>query len=244
MFKRHITFIMIISTILLLTACGSNPKTDWTKEEREEIYAVIEAYKDAVNDKNYEEMLNKIDENSPMRTFMESEQYKESFSKGVIEKSLVSIDVYPIEKQYAKDLEEELNTDIEKITTVVTVENIQTEKRLKQITGGYILKLNNNEWKIWSVESIAIDKDTASVNEGILILKAAEIAYAATNEIPEGGWAHDKLSEYLEQVSETNYIVSYDEEKEEYYISNHRASEIVTGDVSKAVTLEELIQYK
>jgi hypothetical protein len=244
MFKRQITFIMIISTIFLLTACGSNPKTDWTKEEREEIYAVIEDYKDAVNEKNYEEMLNKIDENSPMRTFMESEQYKESFSKGVIEKSLVSIDVYPIEKQYAKDLEEELNTEIEKITTVVTVENIQTEKRLKQITGGYILKLNNNEWKIWSVESIAIDKDTASVNEGILILKAAEIAYAATNEIPESGWTHDELSEYLEQVSETNYIVSYDEEKEEYSISNHRASEIVTGDVSKAVTLEELIQYK
>jgi hypothetical protein len=244
MFKRQITFIMIISALFLLTACGSNPKTDWTKEEREEIYAVIESYKDAVNGKNYEEMLSIIDENSPMRTFMASEQYKESFTKGVIEKSLVSMDVYPIEKKYAKDLEEELNTEIENITTVVTVESIQTEKRLKQITGGYILKLTNGEWKIWSVESIAIDKDTASVNEGILILKAAEIAHAATNEIPEGGWTHDELSEYLEQVTEKDYVVTYDEEEEKYLISNHKASEIVTGDINSAVSLDELTQYK
>ncbi|OZM58207.1 hypothetical protein CIB95_01130 [Lottiidibacillus patelloidae] len=241
--KRKALFIMIFAA-LFLTACGSNPKTDWTKKEREEIYAVIEGYKDAVNEKNYETMLSKIDDQSPMRQFMEGEQYKESFKTGAIEKSIVSMDVYPIEKQYAKDLEKELGTDIENIVTVITVESIQTEKRLKQITGGYILKLTDNEWKIWSVESIAIDKDTASVNEAILIIKAAEIAHASTKEIPEGGWTYDELNEYMEQETEKDFVVTYDEEKEKYFISNHKASEIVTGDANSAVSLDELSQYK
>jgi hypothetical protein len=241
--KQKLSLIMMIF-IIFLAACSSKPKTDWTTQEREEIYAVVKEYKNAINEKDYEKVLAAVDKNSPMRTFLISPQYKESFEAGKIEKDILSIDLFPIEEQYVEELEGELDTSIENIVTVITVESIQTEQRLKQLTGGYILKNTDGNWKIWSVETIAVDKDTATVHEGVLIIKAAEIAHASTGEIPPNGWTHQHLSSYVEEVTEQDYVVIFDQEKDQYLLSNHAASEVITGNRSDFVSVEQLSQYK
>jgi type IV pilus assembly protein PilA len=87
-------------------------------------------------------------------------------------------------------------------------------------------------------------KEDAKVAEAIQIINAAKLAHASDSEITEwtqtGSATTGALVEYLSNVDDVNYVVSYDTTTQLYSISKHDASEAIGEDKNEIVTETQL----
>lgn len=86
-------------------------------------------------------------------------------------------------------------------------------------------------------------KEKAQVTEAVQIINGAKLAYSTDGKMPTGGWNKDNLAQYVNNLKDTDWSVTYTESTKVYTITKHDAAKVVGKTADAATDEADLTKY-